>query len=229
MSTQPNSGYLDPSLSFKPSIYDIDIVCFAHGTLILTDRGAVPVQALREGDLVATRDHGMQPIRWIGSQRLSADTLIANERLLPIRIRQGALGAEVPSQDLLVSPQHRILVRSHIARRMFGTDEVLVAAKLLCALDGIEIAAGVGEVEYFHLLFDRHEVIIANDAEAESLYTGPEALKSVGPAGREEILTIFPELMDGTFTPARPLVAGRKGRHLTARHLQNSRSVQAAI
>ncbi|WP_367275753.1 Hint domain-containing protein [uncultured Paracoccus sp.] len=213
-------------MSFKPSIYDLDIVCFANGTLILTDRGAVPVEALREGDLVVTRDHGTQPISWIGSRRLSAEKLRANARLLPIRVGQGALGAGVPSQDLLVSPQHRLLVRSHIARRMFGADEVLVAAKHLCALDGIEVAADVGQIEYFHLLFDRHEVIIANDTEAESLYTGPEALKSVGPAAREEILTIFPELMDRDFAPARPLVAGRQGRRLAARHLQNSRAVQ---
>lgn len=56
---------------------------------------------------------------------------------------------------------------------MFGTDEVLVAAKQLLQLDGIDIATDVERVDYYHILFDRHEVMILNGAETESLYTGP--------------------------------------------------------
>lgn len=215
----PNRGDNDGNLDFYDA-YEA-APCFTRGTLIDTDRGPVVIEDLAEGDLVVTRDNGLQPIRWIGSRRLGGGDLA--EKLRPIRIRRHALGTGIPARDLLVSPQHRVLVRSKIAQKMFGTNEVLVAAKQLCQIDGIDIADDLAEVEYFHMLFDRHEVVISNGAETESLFTGPEALKAVGPQAREEILTIFPELADRDYAPvaARPLASGRMGRKLAVRHAQN--------
>ncbi|MDP0928525.1 Hint domain-containing protein [Paracoccus onubensis] len=206
--------------------------CFVRGTLIETDRGAVAIEKLRVGDLVFTCDHGLQPVRWIGSRKLSADELQRMPRMQPIRIRRDALGQNRPSCDLLVSPQHRMLVRSKIAQRMFGALEVLVAAKHLLEIDGIEVAGDIGDVEYFHMLFDRHEVILANGAETESLYTGPEALQTLGKAAREEIFSLFPELGDIQVTGAapatvRPLSNGRAGRKLGMRHARNKQPVLA--
>lgn len=199
--------------------------CFTTGTLINTDRGPIPVEDIGVGDRVVTRDNGLQEVRWIGSSKLDQRDLVMNEKIIPIRIRRNALGANVPSSDLLVSPQHRILVRSRIAQKMFGSDEVLIAAKQLCQIDGIDIADDVTEVEYFHLLFDQHEIVISNGAETESLYTGPEALKSLSPAALIEIFEIFPELKDHDYMPAgaRILASGRMGRRLVFRHNQNSK------
>ncbi|KGJ07057.1 hemolysin [Paracoccus versutus] len=195
------------------------------GSRIMAATGEIAIENLKIGDLVLTKGHGMQPVRWIGSRKLSTTELSAMPRLRPIRITAGALGAGTPSTDLLVSPQHRVLVRSKIAQKMFGTSEVLVAAKQLVLLKGFDIAEDVREVEYFHMLFDRHEVVISNGAETESLYTGPEALKAVGKAALEEIFTIFPELADPTHVPqpARLLPSGRQARKMGLRHLQNSR------
>ena len=205
----------------------VDVTCFARGTRIETPRGPVAVEDLRAGDLVLTRDRGAQPLRWVGSSRVDGGTLASTPRLRPIRIRAGALGQHAPAQDLLVSPQHRILVRSKIAQRMFGAAEVLVAAKQLVLLDGIDVAEDLAEVEYFHLLFDRHEVVISNGAETESLYTGPQALRSVGPAARQEILDLFPQLLDEAFVveAARPLSSGRMGRKLAMRQAQQGRAL----
>ncbi|MBI6630636.1 Hint domain-containing protein [Pontibaca sp. S1109L] len=199
------------------------VPCFAAGTLILTARGEAAVETLRVGDLVMTRDHGPQPIRWIGARRLDAATLAAQPKLRPIRIRAGALGDNIPASDLLVSPQHRVLVRSKIARRIFATDEVLVAAKQLLAIDGVETAQDIETVEYFHILFDRHQVVVSNGAETESLYTGPEALKSLGHAARAEIFALFPELASRDHVPlaARSLAPGKQARKLAQRHAAN--------
>ncbi|HRO13749.1 MAG TPA: Hint domain-containing protein [Paracoccus sp. (in: a-proteobacteria)] len=204
-----------------------DIVCFARGTLIETENGPLPVELLHEGCRVITRDHGAQPIRWIGSVRLGAAALQANPKLRPIRIRAGALGEGTPTSALIVSPQHRVLVRSRIAQKMFGTAEVLVAARQLLNLDGIDIVDDPADVEYFHFLFDRHEVVWSNGAATESLYTGPQALKSVGPAAREEIFALFPELRDRDHAPpaARVLASGRQARRLAMRHLQHRKSL----
>lgn len=202
-----------------------ELFCFMVGTMIKTDHGEVAVEDLRENDMVLTKDHGLQPIRWIGSTKLTTAGLARKPKLSPIRIRAGALGAGLPKLDLLVSPQHRILIRSKIAQKMFSTDEVLVAAKQLVILDGIDVDTKIGAVEYYHILFDRHEVVFANGAETESLYTGPEALKAVGALAQEEIFALFPELRDRDYgvISARKIPSGRLGRRLAYRHLQNDK------
>lgn len=201
--------------------------CFAKGTRIRSAQGDVLVEMLAEGTEVLTADRGLQPLRWIGSRKLSAADLQARPELRPIRISAGALGKGTPFRDLIVSPQHRILVRSQIAMKMFGALEVLVAAKQLLQVDGIDIAHDLTEVEYFHFLFDHHEVVLSEGAETESLYTGIEALRSVGFAAREEIFTLFPQLRDITAqaesASARLLASGRMGRKLSVRHVQNKK------
>ncbi len=221
---------LDDTFTFAGvNIINVEAVngppCFVHGTRIETARGAVAIEDLAVGDLVMTRDNGLQPIRWIGRRVLSAQVLDAQPKLRPIRLRAGSLGQGVPSVDLLVSPQHRVLVRSAIAQRMFDAPEVLVAAKQLCQIDGIDVAEDVAGVEYVHMLFDRHEVVISNGAETESLFTGPEALKALGPASAEEIFAIFPELRDRDHAPssARLMASGRLARKLAVRHANRSK------
>lgn len=219
------SSTLDEDGTYK--IPPDELFCFCAGTMIETDRGSVAVEDLRKGDMIATRDNGFQPVRWTGSVKVSRATLRTNPKLRPIRIKAGALGQNLPSADLLVSPQHRVLVRSKVAVRMFDTMEVLIAAKQLLQLDGVDIADDLPEVEYFHFLLDGHEVVTSNGAPTESLFTGSQALKAVGAAAREEIFTLFPELRDADYqpTPARPLPSGRMARKLAIRHLQNRRPV----
>ena len=208
-------------------IFPGTIVCFARGTLIQTKCGQVPIEDICAGDQVSTRDHGNQIVRWIGSRRVGAITFEAQPKLRPIRICAGALGQNIPTSDLIVSPQHRVLVRSKIARRMFDATEVLVAAKHLIHLDGIQISEDLDGIEYFHMLFDQHEIVFSNGAETESLFTGPEALKAVSRQARQEIFTLFPELQKVNYTPvpARVLVSGRLGRKLAFRHEKNNRTL----
>ena len=196
-----------------------------RGTLIETDCGPMAIEELQRGDRVETMDHGFQPIRWIGARRLLAEELLAYPKLLPIRIQAGALGAGLPEQDVLVSPQHRILIASTIAERMFGMREILVPARQLLSVKGIEVAEDVTFVEYYHLLFDRHQIIFAAGAPMETLFTGPEALKSISAEAQEEIFQILPQLagLDPTRLPdpVRPIQTGRIARKLAARHAQN--------
>ncbi|WP_278878529.1 Hint domain-containing protein, partial [Paracoccus yeei] len=205
------------------------VPCFAGGTMILTEAGEMPVERLVPGTRVMTRDNGLQELRWTGSRVVDAAMLDQNPNLRPIRIAAGALGNGLPRRELIVSPQHRVLVRSRIAQKMFGAAEVLVAAKQLLQIDGIDIATDLESVEYFHFLFDRHEIVLSEGAETESLYTGPEALKAVGPAACEEIFAIFPELRDmpEDHAPqgARLLASGRQGRKLAVRHAQHQKAL----
>lgn len=205
-------------------------ICFRNGTMILTDRGNVAVEDLKVGDMVVTRDNGLQPLRWIGSKQMGAELLQMFPQLRPVRIQAGALGQNLPERDLYVSQQHRILVGSKIVARMMGETEVLIAAKFLTDIDGIDIDDSAEELEYFHLLFDQHEIILSEGAATESLFTGTEALRSVDPAARAEMIALFPELTDADheFTAARPISSGREGRKLAQRHAANRRELQNA-
>jgi Ca2+-binding RTX toxin-like protein len=208
------------------------VICFARGTLIGTERGEVPVQDLRLGDRVLTADHGLQPVRWLAVRRLSAADLASAPHLRPIRIRAGALGPDLPRRDLTVSPQHRILVRSRVAERMFHSPEVLVAARQLLDLDGVEVVDDGRGVDYWHFMCDRHEVVMAEGLEAETLFTGPEALKALPRECRRELFELFPELHDAratVWTAARPLPKGSACRRMVARHIRNGKPLVAAI
>ena len=211
------------------------IVCFARGTLIKTRDGERPIEALAVGDAVMTMDAGYQPIRWIGARRLSRAELAANPRLTPIRIRAGALGRNLPERDLVVSPQHRILVRSPVALRLFDSAEVLIPANKLLTLPGIDIAWDADGVEYFHFLFDDHQIVWSNGAPTESLFTGPEALKSVPPRGpRGNRHPVPPDRRPGLHPLRRPpdprkRQADENARPKTGQKQQTSRGTDIAI
>ncbi len=163
-----------------------NIICFTPGTRIATPRGARHIETLEVGDLVVTRDHGLQPIRWIGSR-----TVPAQGKLAPVRIRPGVVpGLDV---DLLVSPQHRMLFQGYRAELLFGESEVLVPAKHL--IDGKDVTQDdAGDVTYIHMMFDEHEIVFAEGAATESFHPGSVAMDTITEEAREELFSIFPEL-----------------------------------
>lgn len=208
------------------------IICFTEGTLIRTRHGDVPVEELHPGMQVWTRDAGLQEIAWTGSRTLSAARLAVEPHRRPVLIRKDALGPGLPARDLTVSPQHRMLVGSRIAQRMFDDSEVLVAAKHLTAIPGIEEAPWRLGVTYVHFLCADHQVVMSEGACSESLHTGPEALKALSDIAQRELLDLFPELaLMSPAAPARPaarrLLNGREGRKLAQRHAQNGMMAQA--
>ena len=144
--------------------------------------------------LVWTKDDGYQPVRWIGTRQMSKTDLEAHANVRPIRIKAGALGQNMPERDLTVSPQHRILVNSKLARRLYGEDEVLVAAKHLLQVEGVDVELDTDSVTHVRFLFDRYQIVESEGAETESLFIVPEALKTVDSAAWVEILHLPPEL-----------------------------------
>ncbi|MEO0863459.1 MAG: Hint domain-containing protein, partial [Pseudomonadota bacterium] len=169
------------------------IICFTPGTRIATQTGEKAVETLVPGDRVFTRDNGIQTLRWVGRRDLSAADLHRNPEFQPILIRQGALGKDLPERDMLLSPQHRMLVTSDLAEVMFQEREVLVPAKHLTGLDGVDQVT-TDTVSYLHLMFDQHEVVLADGAWSESFQPGDQSLRGVGADQRAEILSLFPEL-----------------------------------
>ena len=204
-----------------------NVVCFADGTFITLENGPHLIETLTVGDRVTTFGSTSKPIRWIGSRTFGKTMLARNPQLRPVRITAGALGNGLPTRDLLVSRQHRLLVSSKAVARMFDVTDVLVAAIKLTDLPGIFVDASVEEVTYFHLLFDDHEVIFAEGAPAESFYAGYEALKTVPKDSQQEILTIFPELAHkrSDASPALLIPNNKLQKRLVDRHLRNQMPV----
>ncbi|WP_417275220.1 Hint domain-containing protein [Celeribacter halophilus] len=161
------------------------VICFGKGTRIATPYGARAVEDLKPGDLVLTMDNGLQPLRWVGAR-----TVPATGRFAPIEITKGALGNE---RDLIVSPQHRMLLNGWRSEMLFNTSEVFAAAKHLVNGSTIREAQG-GFVTYYHLMFDRHEVIFAEGAASESFHVSDYSLTGVADGAREELFALFPEL-----------------------------------
>jgi Ca2+-binding RTX toxin-like protein len=149
----------DPSQSVTASGFET-IVCFATGTRIETDRGAVPVEALRAGDMIVTCGPGgaaLRPALFLGRRRILLAGHPQAEALAPVRIRAGALGAGVPRRDLLVSPDHCLFL-----------DGALVPARLLVNGESIVIERRLAEVTYHHIELGAHDVVLAEGAPAES-------------------------------------------------------------
>ena len=170
------------------------VICFTPGTRIATPDGPRLVEELREGDRVQTRDSGSQEVLWIGSRRMTGARLFAMPKLRPIRFRAGALGVERPDQELVVSPDHRMLLRGRAAQALFNTDEVLVAARDLVNGQTIAVDMALKEVTYVHILLPSHHVLWANGVETESFHPAQADLASLAEADRMRLLAMFPAL-----------------------------------
>ncbi|MGB0959187.1 MAG: Hint domain-containing protein [Halocynthiibacter sp.] len=204
----------------------LNVPCFCGGTTLVGAHDCqVAIEDLNVGDQVQTLGNGLCSVRWIGKKSISSKVMDAEERLRPIRLRKGSLGPNIPAKDLWVSRQHRILVMSKIAERMFGVPQVLLAAGMLLELDGVDVIHDVDEITYYHILFESHEVLNANGAAAESLYLGPQALKSLGPVPQPEIGRLFSQIPEGNLhasvQPAAQIIGGKRAKKLIARHIKN--------
>ena len=190
------------------------VPCFVAGTLIETEAGEVPIETLAAGDLVMTKDNGLQPLRWVGRR-----TVLASGDFAPIRIAPNTFGSH---RELLLSPLHRVLIRDGLAELLFGEPEVLVAARDLVNDRSVRRMEG-GEVEYFHLLFDAHQVVFSEGLATESFLPGPQTAKSFEQDMVREICAIFPELDPETgegYSPAARRTLRRFEGELLARRMQ---------
>jgi hypothetical protein len=133
------------------------VPCLLRGTMVRTPSGEVPVESLAIGDLVLTTDGKAEELKWIGRRGYARALVEGNEKVMPILFEPGSLGVNAPSRDLYVSPEHAVLI-----------EHALVPARLLVNGASIRRVDGFETVEYFHLEFDRPEVIFTDGAATES-------------------------------------------------------------
>jgi len=168
------------------------IPCFTPGTAIATATGPRLAEDLRPGDRVVTRDHGPGAIVWIGRHDFDWRMLGLNPLLRPVMIRAGALGHGLPMRDLLVSPNHRMLVGRH--REAAADDaEALMPARALIGRPGIA-RDDRPRVSYLQILCERHEAILAEGSWSESFQASRASLAGLGPVARATLQAAAPGL-----------------------------------
>ncbi len=186
------------------------VPCLVAGTLVNTPDGPVPVEDLKPGDLVMTRDDGPQPVRWCGRATRRAKGPDA-----PVVIAAGSLGDHGAAE---LSQNHRVLMRSARAELLFGEGEVLVKAKDLVNGTSIRLRNDGAPVTYVHVMFDRHQIICGNGLDSESYHPGRETLGSFDAETRDEILRLMPDAADpedfGYGPAARPSLRSHESRAL---------------
>lgn len=170
------------------------VICFTPDTRLATPDGPRKIRDLRPGDRINTRDNGPQEVMWTGHRRMTGARLYAMPHLRPVRFKAGALGNGRPDEDLLVSPQHRMLLRGDAARALFNAPEVLVAAEDLINDQTVIVDHTLREVTYVHILLERHNVIWANGLESESFHPSNTALDTVDPCQLGVLLQLLPEI-----------------------------------
>lgn len=200
--TKPADGLTpgaDRAVDLAVHIFEgTDLACFVDGTRIGTAQGPMRVEDIEEGCLIPTLDHGLQPVR-----RVLSKTVSGRGTMAPIRFDKGILGNIAP---LYVSPRHRVLLAGWQAQLLTGTDEVLCPAEHL--VNDLSVTRQErDQVTYFHLLFDRHEIIWSEGAPTESYHPLLDDSDARDAAAKAELCRIYPELAmeDADFGPgARP-------------------------
>lgn len=202
-----------------PLILPDFVPCFASGTRIVTRRGAVAVETIRPGDMVVATDGRQHKVLWVGSKTINLAELCDDHyrKLVPVRISAKALGARPPYDDLVVSQQHRILLRHPLTESVFGMDECLVPAVSMVGYMA-DFATDVAQVTYHHILCAEHITLLANGIEAESLFMGDLLKDGMRPALRAEIDLVFPRIGElarrGARQTCRPSLKMYEGRLL---------------
>lgn len=199
---------------------DFRIVCFAADTQIQTPEGSMRIADIKAGDVVTTIDGHHRRVLKNNARQITPLQLLRETRLSPVRIKAGALGNGMPQKDLLVSRQHRILVSSRIAKRITGQSQVLIPAIRLVELPGIDIDRSIKPIAYHHILLDRHDIVFANGAPAETLFVGPISTKALQDEPSEVCLDAY---QADPMTPARSFPEPRLAKKIVAAHKRHER------
>lgn len=170
-----------------------DHVCFCAGTMIATPSGDRAVETLCAGDIVLTASGETKQVMWIGSTHVSRDAQRTNPRLCPIMIPANAFGHGLPTDDLHLSPQHRVLIEGPACELLFGEPAVLVPARFLVDTFAEQAEPGTG-LEYFHILLEDHDILLSNGLPTESFQPARRTMDVMGAEARQMLEAVLAAL-----------------------------------
>lgn len=164
------------------------------GANLRTPCGARHVEYIRKGDLVVTRDNGLQPVRMVWTHTVTAAEIAADPSLAPIVLNPRAVGPMMPQKTLSVGGAHRLLIPGW--RLLDEEDAVscLVPARDIAGLkDSAFVDRSRDEVTYYNVVFDDHQVFCANGLPVESFLPSQDTLRNTPRAVREDLARALPD------------------------------------
>lgn len=169
------------------------ILCFTRGSRILTAFGDLPVEALRVGDLVHTIDNGLQPVTWIGEKPLTPARIHATPGIAPVRVARDSFGPGLPTNDIWVSPHHRMWIDA-APQTHFNRSGVLAPACGLVHKNGIAVDTTLSETSYFNVMFEEHQLVFVEGLPVESFYPCPAVIETLNDVQRAALFAAAPAL-----------------------------------
>jgi hypothetical protein len=180
-------------------------MCLLRGTAIATPAGEVRIEDLRIGDLVETAGGGAAPIKWIGRQTFRRAGPAWNKDVLPIRIAPFALDERTPRRALYLTAGHGLLLDGVLIKAVDLVNETSIAPALPAPADSIE---------YFQIMLDRHDVVLAEGAPVETFLLEAENYEAF--ANFAEFARLYPADRHVAMTPFAPIVGYGGKEHLKA-------------
>ncbi len=162
---------------------------------VRTPWGARRIEMIQPGDMVVTRDNALQPVRMIWSRTVTAADMRDHPELAPIRLRPRAIGPMMPARDLRIAAGHRALIPGYRIADVADEQCCLMRVDALAsASDEAFVDAAPGNVTFYNLVFDSHQVFCAEGLPVESFRPSPKALSALDVSAREELLALFPNI-----------------------------------
>ena len=155
------------------------VPCFCQGTTLMTATGEQPVDWICSGDRVLTKDHGFQSVLWANRTVISARKLQSTANLRPIKIAARSIDKDTPAKDLLLSPEHRILLKSPQIELLFGCGEVFAPIKSVANDGDVARTLPDHDISYYHIMFAQHEIVLADGLWIESFFPDKMALAAL--------------------------------------------------
>lgn len=178
-------------------------MCFLRGTAIKTPTGEVCIEDLKIGDLVQTVRGASMPVKWVGRHTYRRSGASWSSSVLPVRVARHAIDEATPYRDLYLSPGHALLIDGVLIR----AQDLVNGASITPALP-----AGCETIEYFHIVLDSHEAILAEGAAAETFFL--DAGNHEGFTNFVEFARLYPEMAHIAMVPMAPIVGYGGRAHL---------------
>lgn len=167
----------------------------AEGTNIRTPCGLRRIELVRPGDLVVTRNMGLQSVRMVWKRTVRQADMEKNPGLAPVRLKPRAVGPMMPQRDLLVSQDHRLLIPGfRVADHPEDKCVLVEAGEIAGSSDAIFIDRSLEEVTYYQMVFDQHHVLMADGLPVESFLPNVASVETLCARMRDALVAHFPQL-----------------------------------
>ncbi len=164
---------------------------------VRTPCGPRRIENVRKGDLIVTRDSGLQPVKMVFSKTFQKSDLAADPGLAPVRLRPRALGPMMPQQDLLVAPGHKILVPGYRLADVPDNSARLIAARDIAEKSDAAFAdRNVEEVTFYSIVFEQHQIFCVNGLPVESYLPRKDTIGALDKTVQGDLQELFKDKCD---------------------------------